>query len=141
MIAREIMTATPAVISQDESIRRAAGIMRDEEVGMLPVVDDAKSMALVGIITDRDIVVRHVAECSDDCAVKDHMSSRNIATVKDEDDASTVMDVMQTHQIRRVPVVSSTGRLIGVIAQADIATCDEIPKEDLADTVKEISMP
>ena len=141
MIAREIMTATPAVVSQDDSIRRAAGIMRDEEVGMLPVVNDAKNMALVGIITDRDIVVRHVAECTDDCAVKSHMSSRNIATVKDEDDASVVLDLMQTHQIRRVPVVNDSGRLIGVIAQADIAICDEIPKEDLADTVKEISMP
>jgi predicted transcriptional regulator len=98
-------------------------------------------MVLAGIITDRDIVVRHVAECSEDCEVKAHMSSQDIATVKDEDEASTVLDVMQNRQIRRVPVVNSNGRLVGVIAQADIAVSDEIGSEDVAETVKEISMP
>jgi len=141
MIAREIMTENPAVVAQDDSIVRAAALMRDQDVGMLPVVSDTQSMRLAGIITDRDVVVRHVAECTGDCPVKAHMSSDDIATVTDEDDAGTVLDLMQSRQIRRVPVVDNSGRLVGVIAQADIAVSDEIPQEDVAETVKEISMP
>ncbi len=141
MIAREIMTPNPVVVAQDESISRAAVLMRDKEIGMLPVVTDAQTMSLAGIITDRDIVVRHVAGCTGDCQVHAHMSRHQLASVTEDDDAAAVLDLMQDRQIRRVPVVNSTGRLIGVIAQADIAVSDDISKEDVAETVKEISMP
>jgi CBS domain-containing protein len=142
MTAREIMTPNPTVVTQDESISRAACIMRDQAVGMLPVVTDEGSMTLVGLITDRDIVIQHVAGlCSSDCAVSAHMSKGDIATVDEDADAGTVLEVMQTRQVRRVPVTSGSGKLVGVIAQADIAVSDDITKEDVADTVKEISMP
>jgi CBS domain-containing protein len=140
--ARDIMTADPRVVTPKELVSRAAQIMREEEVGMVPVVADAASMKLVGVITDRDITTRHVAEgCSGDCPVSSHMTADNIETVKENADSGSVLEAMRRREIRRVGVVDGDGRLVGVIAQADIAIADGIPKTDVAETVKAISEP
>ncbi len=121
MKARELMTKDPVVVTPEEPVTRAAQIMRDENVGAVPVVDDRGSMRLRGVITDRDIAVRHVAEAhSSNCRVSDELTAGPLKTVTPETDADEVMELMKREQVRRVPVVQGE-RLVGIIAQADIA--------------------
>jgi CBS domain-containing protein len=125
MKARDIMTSDLECVTREDTLQRAARLMRDGDFGALPVVEDTRSMKLVGVITDRDIAVRHVAEDNNpDCTVGDHMSSGQIFMVSPDDDLDSVARTMESHQVRRVPVVEGD-RVIGIIAQADIARNDE----------------
>jgi len=142
MKARQIMTANPEVVTPDDPISRAARIMRDREIGMVPVVSDANSMKLMGVITDRDIAVRHVAhQCSNDCPVATHMSRDDITTVSEADDSDAVLAAMSRREVRRVPVTNPEGKLVGVIAQADVAISREIPSDQVGEVVRAISEP
>jgi CBS domain-containing protein len=122
MKARDIMTPAPAVVTPDAPIVRAAEIMRDLEVGIVPVVDDVSRMRLEGVLTDRDIAVRCVAQRHDaKCLVRDHMTARNIDTVTPDADVTEVIAKMEQDRVRRIPVVDEAKRLVGIIAQADLA--------------------
>jgi CBS domain-containing protein len=137
--ARDIMTSNPEVITGDEQVTRAAQIMRDANVGIVPVVDDPGSMRLRGVITDRDIAVRCIAEGKDgSCRVSDAMSTE-LDTVNPDADVREVMQLMQSRQVRRVPVCEGD-RIIGIVAQADIAleTDDDA---GVGETVERISEP
>ena len=138
--ARDIMTANPKVVTPNDSVQRAAQIMRDSDVGVVPVVDDQGSMRLAGLVTDRDIAVRVVAEGrnSGDLRLSDVMSS-GISTVGPDDDIGRVMDVMKREQVRRIPVVEGE-RLVGIIAQADVAT-EGASDRKTGDVVEKISEP
>jgi CBS domain-containing protein len=136
--ARDIMTANPQVVTPEDSVTRAAEIMRDSDVGVVPVVEDQGSMRLAGLVTDRDIAVRVVAEGrNSDCTTREVMSS-GISSVSPEDDVSRVMELMKREQVRRIPVCEGD-RLVGIIAQADVAT--EISDRKTGDVVQKISEP
>lgn len=123
MNARDLMTTNPSVVTPNDPIARAAEIMHDLDVGLVPVVDSLSSKHLLGVITDRDITVRCVAKKhGSGCSVKDHMTKEHLDTVRAEDDASKVISLMEREQVRRIPVVSDDNRLEGIIAQADLAT-------------------
>lgn len=123
MKAKELMTSNPFVVAKDQPLSRAAEIMRDIDIGIVPVVDSLTSMRLLGVITDRDITVRCVAQKHGaSCTVADHMTSKNLATVQPDDDVDTVISLMERDQVRRIPVVTNENRLAGVIAQADIVS-------------------
>jgi CBS domain-containing protein len=142
MKAREIMTPDPETVTPDEPVSRAAQIMRTYDIGMVPVVSDRDSKNLIGVITDRDIAVRHVADTHrEDCSVGAHMTRDNIETIGETDDAASAMEAMKRREVRRIPVTNKNGKLVGVIAQADIAVADEIPRKDVADVVKTVSEP
>jgi len=142
MKAHEIMTPRPDVVTPADPLSRAAAIMRDRDVGMVPVVADTASMMLEGVITDRDVAVRHVAdEHGNDCTVGRHMSRENIQAVTESDDVASVIAAMERAEVRRVPVTDAQGKLIGVIAQADVARCDVIPTALVAEVVKKVSEP
>ena len=142
MKAHEIMTSKPEVVTPQDPISRAAQIMRDKDVGLVPVVRDTSSMMLEGVITDRDVAVRHVAERhTNDCSVASHMSREHISAVDQADDVQTVMATMERAEVRRVPVTDKNGKLVGIIAQADIATCDDIPKAQVGEVVGRVSEP
>lgn len=120
MRARNLMTGNPVVVTGEESIGRAAQLMRDRNVGILPVVDDRAHMHLRGVVTDRDIVVRCAAERHPgDCRVEDHMTAEHLVTVRSDADVSAVMNAMEREQVRRV-LVTEDGRLVGVVSQADL---------------------
>ncbi len=122
MKARDVMTPNPDVLTPDEPVTRAAQLMRDRNVGIVPVVEDKSSMKLRGVITDRDIAIRHVAEGHpNNCRVADEVSKQRLATVQPDADVKDVMEVMMREQVRRVPVVEGDNRLVGIVAQADIA--------------------
>jgi CBS domain-containing protein len=120
--ARDIMTAHPSVVTPDDTVEHAARIMRDRHVGMLPVIDSLHHLHLMGIVTDRDIVVRCLAEGHGGaCRVRDHMSSQHLQCVAVDADVAEVGSRMRANHLRRVPVLASDGRLVGVIALADLA--------------------
>jgi CBS domain-containing protein len=141
MKVRDIMTADPEVVTPEQPISRAAKIMREYDVGMVPVVSDA-SRNLIGLITDRDIAVRHVADSHmKDCTVGTHMTRDNIETVRENDDSAMVLEAMKRREVRRIPVTNERGVLRGIVAQADVAIADEIPKEEVGEVVKMVSDP
>ncbi|MEX0907543.1 MAG: CBS domain-containing protein [Gemmatimonadota bacterium] len=141
MKAREIMTSDRLeCVTRQDSLTRAAQIMRDSDIGAVPVVEDQQSMRLVGVITDRDIAIRHVASDNQaDCTVGDHMTSGHLHTVSPDDDIEGVLRTMKAQQVRRVPVTEGD-RLVGIIAQADVATSG-VGDADTADVVEKISEP
>jgi CBS domain-containing protein len=123
MRARDIMTPNPLVVTPSDPVSRAAEIMRDAEIGIVPVVDDREHRHLVGVITDRDIAVRCVAsQHIPACDVSLHMSGDHLCTVGPDDDVSNVLASMTHDRVRRIPVVAEDNRLIGMISQADLAT-------------------
>lgn len=140
MKAREIMTSHPEAVLAGDTIGHAARDMRDLDVGAMPVVADRESMRLVGIVTDRDLVVRHLAEGhTEDCSVRLHMTERTepsaFATARPEDTVDYVMELMLRHQVRRIPVVEEGDeRLVGIVALADVAR--EVGPEDPARVVE-----
>lgn len=121
MTARALMTPNPVVVTGEDTLLRAACLMRYCEVGMVPVVDDRAHMHLRGVLTDRDIAIRCVAEHHDrPCRVEDHMTSGHLATVAADASAVEVIQTMEREQVRRV-LVTEGGRLVGVISQANVA--------------------
>jgi CBS domain-containing protein len=122
---RDLMTKNPSTIEPDKSVADAAKLMRDEDAGIVPIVDGQK---LVGTTTDRDIAIRIVAEGKDpqSTKVREIMTSR-LVTVDPDQELDEALRLMAEHQVRRLPVVEEDGKLIGIVAQADIAkhTSDE----------------
>ena len=139
MKCREIMTKDPVCCLPGDTVDKAALLMKTEEVGPIPVVTDQQTKRLVGIITDRDLAVKVVAEALDarTTTVEEVMTTGVIACHAD-DDLRKALGAMEDHQVRRIPVVDDGDHIIGIIAQADIATRVKQP-ERTAEVVKEIS--
>jgi CBS domain-containing protein len=116
---QELMTRNPCSIDADKSVAYAAKMLRDEDVGLAPIVEGDR---LVGTVTDRDITIRVVAEGKDpeSTKVKD-IASINLVTVGPGQDLDEALKLMAKHQVRRLPVTEEGGRLVGLVAQADIA--------------------
>ena len=116
---RELMSSNPRSIASDQPVFEAAKIMRDEDVGLVPVVDGER---LLGTITDRDLAVRVIAEQKDPSSVKvQEIASTRLVTVDPQQDLGEALRLMAQHQVRRLPVVEEDGRLVGIVAQADVA--------------------
>jgi CBS domain-containing protein len=121
MQTRDVMKSHPSVVLADDSIQKAARIMRDRNIGMLPVVGNLRYRSLMGVLTDRDIVVRCAAAGhGPDCKVRDHMTRGSIVTVGPDADADVVAAKMEGFHLRRLPVVDRGGGVVGVVALADI---------------------
>lgn len=137
----DVMTPDPTCVTGGDSVVRAAEIMKNEDVGAVPVVDDEGSRQLVGIITDRDLALNVIADGKDPHSSRvEELMSRNPVTCRPDEQISTAMDRMAQHQVRRIPVVDNKGKLKGIIAQADIATRIDQP-ERTADVIEDISQP
>ncbi|NKE70786.1 CBS domain-containing protein [Candidatus Manganitrophus noduliformans] len=139
MKCKDIMTQNPSYCSPEEMSVKAARIMRDEDVGIVPVCEEDKK--LVGVVTDRDLCLTVVAEERHPREVKVlECMSEDLVTCKPEDDVQKAADLMKEYQVRRIPVVDDQGRILGMIAQADIALKVGKP-EEVTETVQEISKP
>lgn len=116
---REVMTSKVCSIDTDKSVAYAAKMMRDEDVGLAPIVDGER---LVGTLTDRDIAIRVVAEGRDpESTPARDVASTDLVTVDPQQDLDEALRLMAEHQVRRLPVVEEDGRLVGIVAQADVA--------------------
>jgi CBS domain-containing protein len=120
---KDVMTKNPVCCEPGDSISLVADIMKQQDVGSVPVVESKASNRLVGIVTDRDLVVKVLAggRGIDGVTVRDAMTT-NPASCREEDDVDQAIDLMADRQIRRVPIVDASGRVCGIIAQADVAT-------------------
>jgi CBS domain-containing protein len=116
---RQIMTASPCAIDAGKTVDYAAKMMRDEDVGLAPIVEGDR---LVGTLTDRDIAIRVVAEGKDPTSTKvTDVASKQLVTLDPQQDLDEALRLMAQHQVRRLPIVEEDGRLVGVVAQADLA--------------------
>ena len=133
---RDVMTPSVRTVSPSQSLAEAAEVMKGEDVGAVPVVEEGR---LAGIVTDRDIVIRAVADRRDPQTVKvEEVASRDLVTVEPEQDLDQALALMARHQVRRLPVVEQ-GQLVGMLAQADVAL--EAKEKKVGETVEEISKP
>jgi CBS domain-containing protein len=135
-LARDVMTQNPACCSQNATLDQVAKLMVQNDCGEIPILDSADRP--VGVITDRDIVCRAVAEGKNPTGhtVADIMT-RPAITVRSDATIEDVLATMERHQIRRVPVVDDGGCCAGIIAQADLAA--QAPAQQTAELVREVS--
>jgi CBS domain-containing protein len=119
MKVRDAMTSDPRTVDSGVTVVEVARLMRDEDVGLIPIVESDR---VVGTVTDRDIAVRVVAEgrSAEDVKVAD-VASRELVTVDPDQDLDEALRLMAKHQVRRLPVVEEDGKLVGIVAQADVA--------------------
>lgn len=132
---RDIMTGSVKTANRRMTLREVARLMSDGDMGAMPIVEAGK---LVGIVTDRDIVVRAIAEGKDGSTPIGEIMTIEIFSVKPDDFAFEAIRLMGDKQVRRVPVVNDSGELAGIIAMADIALEMEDERE-IAETLEEIS--
>jgi CBS domain-containing protein len=133
---KEVMSSNPCAIDADKPVSYAAKMMKDENVGLAPVVEGDR---LVGTLTDRDIVTRVVAEGKDPSSVTAReAASSQLATAEPEQDLDEALKMMASKQVRRLPVVED-GRLVGVLAQADVAR--QADDKKTGEVVAQISRP
>jgi CBS domain-containing protein len=137
----EVMTKDPTCCLPSDTVNKAAQVMKDENVGPVPVIESVETKKLIGIVTDRDLALKVVAEGRDPrSTVVGDVMTRQLVTCRADDDLQKALDAMAEHQIRRIPIVNGGGRIVGIIAQADVATRVE-EREKTAEVVKEISKP
>ena len=132
---RDVMTDRPRCVTLETPISEVAQLMESEDIGSLPVLEGDQ---LAGMITDRDIVVRAVAKGKDPRGMPvREVVSRELVTVYAEDDLSNALTKMASEQVRRLPVVDEDNRLVGILAQADVAL--EAKEKTVGEMVEEIS--
>ena len=116
---RTVMTSNPRSLESGDSVIEAARLMRDEDVGIIPVVEGEK---LVGTVTDRDIAIQVVAEGKEPESITvGEIASRELVTIDPQQNLDEALRLMARHQVRRLPVVEEDGKLVGIVAQADVA--------------------
>ena len=136
---REVMTADPVCCVPTDTVARIAKLMKTESIGSVPICEDRHGKRLLGIVTDRDLALQVVAENRDARSTKvQDVMTREPLTCRADDDLQTALDAMETHQVRRIPVVDDDRRLIGMISQADVAVRSDQPGKT-AEVVEEIS--
>lgn len=119
----EVMTRDPVSSVPGDSVARVAQIMKQQDVGSVPVVESNESRRLVGIVTDRDLVVKVLAEGrGPEAATVEDAMTPNPASCRENEDVDRAVKLMADRQVRRMPIVDGEGRLVGIIAQADVAT-------------------
>jgi CBS domain-containing protein len=133
------MTENLVYCSPNDSVARAAQLMKTEDIGPVLIVDNDQSRTLVGIVTDRDLALKVVAEGRDPNTTRvEEVMSKKLVTCRADDDVDVAMNAMAQFQLRRIPVVGENMQLLGIISQADVATRMDAP-EKTAEVVKEIS--
>jgi CBS domain-containing protein len=145
MRVQDLMTMSPACVTADEPVRRVAQLMAEHDCGCIPVVDASDNRRVVGVITDRDIAVRGVAQGKGpDTKVRELMTPDPQCCLPG-DELQAIERVMADQQVRRVIIVDDDGYCVGIVAQADLARATEktsdVTDRDLARVVERISQP
>lgn len=135
----EVMTKDPVCCLPDDTVTKVAQLMQRDNIGWIPVIENAQTQKLVGIVTDRDLALKIIAKGQDAKTTKvEAVMTRQVVTCHAEDDLQKALDAMAEHQLRRIPIVDTHHKIVGIIAQADVATRVNQP-EKTAEMVKEIS--
>jgi len=140
--ARDIMTDSPAVCTAETTAQDAARLMQDNDCGSLPVVESRDSMKLIGMVTDRDLALRILGRGQAPSTPIREAMTRNVSSVKLDDDLDAIESVMSGQQVRRVPVIDNNDRVVGIVAQADLAReLKAVGRKDFSKVVEKISQP
>jgi CBS domain-containing protein len=134
---REIMTSNVSVGTVEMSLQDVAKLMKDKDIGVLPIVETGTNK-LLGIVTDRDIVVRAIADAKESSTKVSDVMTTELFTAKPDDFAFNAIRTMGEKQVRRVPIVNDDGILQGIVSMADVALEMEDERE-IAETLEEIS--
>jgi CBS domain-containing protein len=135
----ELMTKNPICCLPNSMVAEVAQLMKRENIGPIPVIENEQTRKLVGIVTDRDLAMKIVAEGRDaKSTTVEAVMTRKVVTCRADDDLQKALDAMSEHQLRRIPVVDKENKILGIIAQADVATRVNQP-EKTAEMVKGIS--
>jgi CBS domain-containing protein len=135
--AKTLMTPDPATCFIGTPVREIARLMLDNDCGEIPVLDERRRP--LGVVTDRDIAIRIVATGGDGTATAGEAMTSPVKTVSEDSDLEACVALMETAQVRRVPVVNATGELVGIVSLADIALAGQ--SRATAAVVKEVSTP
>ena len=143
MRAQEIMSSNPACCTPNATVQDVARIMKEHDCGCVPVVDSLDSRRLLGVVTDRDLAVRGLAEGKGADASVDGVMTKSPYTARPETDLREIQEAMAERQLRRVPIVDADGCCVGIIAQADLARSagERVSERDVAVVVERISEP
>ena len=135
----EVMTKNPACCLPNDMVAKVAQLMKNKDIGTVPIIENEHTKKLVGIVTDRDLAMKIVAEGRDANSSKaEEVMTRKVVTCRGEDDVQKALDAMSQRQLRRIPVVDNDNKIVGIIAQADVATRVDQPAKT-AEVVKNIS--
>ena len=142
MRVKHLMTKDPTCCVAADTAQRAAAIMRDEHIGIVPVIDNEQRRALVGVVTDRDLCMNVVAEGRDPKTVTvEACMTTAVVTCAPGDAVAKATELMKENQIRRVPVVDEHGALQGIVAMADLVERAELKATETHETLKRVSVP
>ena len=135
----EVMTKNPVCCLPNDIVSKVAQLMKSKDIGPVPIIENEQTKKLVGMVTDRDLVLKIVAAGRDPKSTKaEEVMTRKLVTCHAEDDLQKALDAMSGHQLRRIPVVDNNQGIVGIIAQADVATRVDQPEKTAA-VVREIS--
>ena len=135
----EVMTKNPICCLPNDIVSKVAQLMKSKDIGPVPIIENEQSKKLVGVVTDRDLALKIVAEGRDPKSTKaEEVMTRKVVTCHAEDDLQKALDAMSGHKLRRIPVVDNNNGIVGIIAQADVATRVDQPEKTAA-VVREIS--
>jgi len=135
----EVMTKTPVCCLPNDMVANVAELRYSGNIGSIPVIENEQTKKLIGIVTDRDLALEIVAKGLDAKSTKvETVMTRKVVTCRADDDLQKALDAMAENQLRRIPVVDADNKIMGIIAQADVATRVDQP-EKTAEMVKEIS--
>ncbi|HEY5609832.1 MAG TPA: CBS domain-containing protein [Thermoanaerobaculia bacterium] len=140
MRVKEVMTSDPVCCTPETSLRDVARMMVQHDCGEIPIVESMSGRKLAGVITDRDIACRAVAEGKDPASTQaSECMSSPVVTANEDDSLDDCCNLMERHQVRRIPVVDASGRCCGIVAQADVAK--KSSKRLVGEVVREVSRP
>ena len=135
----EVMTKNPVCCLPTDTVSKVALLMKSKNIGPVPIIENEQTKKLVGVVTDRDLALKIVAEGRDPKSIQAaDVMTRQVVTCHAEDDLQKALDSMSANKLRRIPVVDSNYGIVGIIAQADVATRVNQPEKTAA-MVKGIS--
>lgn len=129
----EVMTKNPVCCLPSDTVSKVAELMKSKDIGPIPIIENEQTKKLVGIVTDRDLALKIVALGRDPKSTKaEEVMTLQVVTCHAEDDLQKALDAMAGHKLRRIPVVDNNNGIVGIIAQADVATRVDRPEKTAA---------
>jgi CBS domain-containing protein len=142
MKIKHVMTKDPTCCVPSDTAQRAARIMRDEDTGVVPIIENEQSRKVVGIVTDRDLCMNIVAEGRDPRTTQVHESmTTTVVGCSPQDSVDKATELMRENQIRRIPVIDDQHQLVGIVAMADIVSRAALRTTETHETLKTVSAP
>ena len=142
MKIKHVMTKDPTCCVPSDTAQRAAKIMREEDTGVVPIIENEHSRKVIGIVTDRDLCMNVVAEGRDSRTTQVHESmTTTVVSCSPQDSVDKATELMRENQIRRIPVVDEQHQLVGIVAMADMVGRADLRTTETHETLKTVSAP